>query len=73
MPVSWQSAPHADIPDKSGNDGDGRGDGAATVATTQPVKVVAVAAEAHAQARTCGEPNSLATETIFWILWRCSG
>jgi macrolide transport system ATP-binding/permease protein len=39
----WQSAPHADIPDKSGND-DGRGLGVATV--TQPVKVVAWAAKA---------------------------
>ena len=41
-----QSAPHAGIPDKSGN-GDGRGDGTATATATQPVKVVAVAAEAR--------------------------
>ncbi len=51
----WQSAPHAGIPDKSGN-GDGRGDGTATVTATQPAKVVAVAAEARPKLQPATEP-----------------
>ena len=52
-----QSAPHADIPEKSGNDGDGRGDGAATVATTLPVTVLAVATEAHVKLGPAANPT----------------
>ena len=51
----WQSAPHAGIPDKSGN-GDGCGGGTATVTATQPAKVVAVAAEARPKLQPATEP-----------------
>jgi macrolide transport system ATP-binding/permease protein len=51
-----QSAPHAGVPDKSGNGG-GRGDGTATATATQPVKVVAVAGEAHSHPQPATKPN----------------
>ena len=52
----WQSAPHAGIPDKSGN-GDGRGDGTATVTATQPAKAVAIAAETRSHPQPATKPN----------------
>ena len=52
-----RSPPRVGILEKSGT-GDGRGGGTATVTATQPVKTVAVAAEALACPQSAAQPNS---------------